>query len=61
MKEFQDQLNEWCHQQGMDIKKPPADKSKKKKPEKLSNQDLRDLMGTGRDTYCRRGGAIRRK
>lgn len=30
--------------------------------EKLSKHDLRELMGTNRDTYKRgRGGAIRRK
>jgi hypothetical protein len=29
--------------------------------EKLSERELKDLMGMNRDTYVRRGGAIRRK
>ncbi len=34
----------------------------KKKKEKFSDYDLRDLMGVNRDTYKRgKGGAIRRK
>lgn len=36
-------------------------KRKKKKNKKLSAYELRDLMGQNRDTYERRGGAIRRK
>ena len=62
MKELQDQLEQWSNQNGMAIKNPSEDNKKnKKKSEKLSKQDLRELMGTDRDTYCRRGGAIRRK
>lgn len=36
-------------------------KRKKKKSRKLNEYELRDLMGQNRDTYERRGGAIRRK
>jgi hypothetical protein len=42
---------------GEDKKKPV----KKPTTEKLSQQDLEELMGTKRDTYVRRNGAIRRK
>jgi hypothetical protein len=43
-----------------------ADKKKlnqvtKKKPEKLSPRDLRDLMGENRDTFKRVNGAIKRR
>lgn len=34
---------------------------KKKKTEKLSEHDLRDLMGTNRPTYKRHKGAYRQK
>ena len=37
------------------------EKINKIRKEKLSKQDLRELMGTNRDTYKRRNGAIRRK
>lgn len=37
------------------------EKLKKVRKEKLSKQDLRELMGTNRDTYKRHNGAIRRK
>ena len=37
------------------------EKINKIKKEKLSNRDLRELMGTNRDTYKRHNGAIRRK
>jgi hypothetical protein len=36
-------------------------KQKKKRKEKLSHQELIDLMGVNRDTYKRVRGAIRRK
>lgn len=35
--------------------------SKKKKKEKLSDRDLKELMGTNQATYRRHKGAIRRK
>jgi len=35
--------------------------SNKPKPEILTNKDLLELMGTKRDRYERRGGAVRRK
>jgi len=37
------------------------EKINKIRKEKLSKQDLRELMGTNRDTYKRHNGAIRRK
>jgi hypothetical protein len=37
------------------------EKLKKVRKEKLSKHDLRELMGTNRDTYKRHNGAIRRK
>ena len=35
--------------------------SKQPKPEILTDKDLKDLMGVHRDTYTRKGGAVRRK
>ena len=35
--------------------------SKQPKPEILTDKDLLELMGVNRDTYTRKGGAIRRK
>jgi hypothetical protein len=35
--------------------------TKKKKKEKLSDRDLKELMGTNQPTYRRHKGAIRRK
>jgi hypothetical protein len=49
------------------LKKMRKRRKKRKKPgdpfkEKLSERDLKDLMGLNRDTYSRgKGGAIRRK
>lgn len=37
------------------VRKP----EKNKKEKKLSERDLKDLMGTNRDTYKRVGGAVR--
>lgn len=34
---------------------------KKRNKQKLSRKEIHDLMGINRDTYERRGGAIRRK
>jgi hypothetical protein len=36
-------------------------KAKPKKKENLSFRDIEELMGTRRDTYERRNGAVRRK
>ncbi|QOY38791.1 hypothetical protein AWH56_005285 [Anaerobacillus isosaccharinicus] len=43
--------------------KPVKRKRKKKKRnvEKLTERDIKELMGQYRDTYERRGGAVRRK
>lgn len=32
-----------------------------KSPERMSRKDIEELMGTKRDTYVRRNGAVRRK
>lgn len=43
-------------------KKGPTEPAVKKAKERLSDRDLRELMGTNRDTYKRgKGGAIRKK
>jgi hypothetical protein len=34
---------------------------KKRKPEKLSTEDIKHLMGMDRQTYTRKNGAIRNK
>lgn len=41
--------------------KKKTSKPKQKKKEKLSFRDIEELMGTRRDTYERRNGAVRRK
>jgi len=46
--------------QKLDKVKSPKKKRKKKK-EILSFRDIEELMGTRRDTYERRNGAVRRK
>lgn len=40
-------------------KKKREDATRKKKTEKLSHRDLLDLMGTNRQIYEKRGGAVR--
>jgi hypothetical protein len=44
-------------------KKNPKEKpiTKQKKKENLSFKDIEELMGTRRDTYERKNGAVRRK
>jgi hypothetical protein len=42
-------------------KKKRKTKPKPKKKENLSFRDIEELMGTRRDTYERRNGAVRRK
>lgn len=40
----------------------PTEPAVKRTKERLSDRDLRELMGTNRDTYKRgKGGAIRKK
>lgn len=41
--------------------KSPKKKKRKKKQDNLSFRDWEDIMGTRRDTYERRNGAVRRK
>ncbi|MGY3717050.1 hypothetical protein ACWE42_16170 [Sutcliffiella cohnii] len=64
-KSLRDQLKDWKKQRALEkqskYKKKNATPSKKKE-EKLSDKDLRELMGTNRPTYARgRGGAYRQK
>ncbi|RHW38712.1 hypothetical protein D1B33_07515 [Lysinibacillus yapensis] len=40
---------------------PKTNKPKKRKQERLSERDWLEIMGTNRDTYTRKNGAIRRK
>ncbi|MEH7503274.1 hypothetical protein V7152_14895 [Neobacillus drentensis] len=44
-----------------DKQKRQLEKMKSPKKEKLSVRDIEELMGTRRDTYERRNGAVRRK
>ncbi|WBL16434.1 hypothetical protein [Sutcliffiella sp. NC1] len=64
-KSLRDQLKEWKKQHGFErqIKYKMINVTlSKKKEEKLSDRDLRELMGTNRPTYARgRGGAYRQK
>ncbi|MEC1106234.1 hypothetical protein [Bacillus velezensis] len=47
---------------GFKEKQPSSRKSTKKKPQKPTESDLRNLMGINRPTYKRgRGGAFRQK
>ncbi|WP_166460957.1 hypothetical protein [Bacillus velezensis] len=47
---------------GLKEKKPSSCKSIEKKPQKLTERDLENLMGVNRPTYKRgRGGAFRQK
>ncbi|THE13083.1 hypothetical protein E1I69_09440 [Bacillus timonensis] len=62
---FRDQLKQWKKENGMQHKDPPIVESPKKSPpkkmDKLSESDLRYLMGTGRPTYRRNKGALRQR
>jgi hypothetical protein len=56
MKCFKDQLRKWQHDNG---KKP---KEKKQKQERLSERDIRELMGMNKAIYRRGpGGAFRQR
>jgi hypothetical protein len=56
MKSFKDELRKW--QQS----KRKQEKPKKKQQEKLSEQDIKELMGMNRAIYSRgRGGAFRQR
>ncbi|MED3701268.1 hypothetical protein [Bacillus velezensis] len=47
---------------GFKEKKPSSRKSMEKKPQKLTERDLENLMGVNRPTYKRgRGGAFRQQ
>lgn len=48
-------------EQKQKLNKVKSPKKKKKKKEILSFRDIEELMGTRRDTYERRNGAVRRK
>lgn len=52
---LRDQLNQWKKKNSQQA--TPT----KKKPEKLSQRDLMDLMGTNRRGYTRKRGVIRQK
>jgi hypothetical protein len=51
---IEDRISKEKKQQLQKMKSP-------KKKEKLSTKDIEELMGTRRDTYERRNGAVRRK
>lgn len=61
MKTLQDQLKEKCHFKGQETEvKLKNGETWRRKQEKLSNRELRELMGINRPTYGRKkGGAIR--
>jgi hypothetical protein len=54
-----DHLSKDTKQKLNKVKSPK--KKRKKKQEHLSFRDWEDIMGTRRDTYERRNGAVRRK
>jgi hypothetical protein len=65
LKTLQQGLKEWAKRNNM---KSPREKHKKenttmqRKPEKLTNRDLRELMGTNMRTHRRgKGGSIRQR
>ena len=46
----------------MAMKKPKNEKPKNEKPKKkLKQREIEELMGTKRDTYKRKNGAVRRR
>ncbi|WP_169911205.1 hypothetical protein [Evansella clarkii] len=53
MRNLKTEMKRWKNQKQKN--KPKEDK------DKLSDRDLKDLMGINRRTYERRGGAIRQK
>ncbi|WP_432816086.1 hypothetical protein [Sutcliffiella horikoshii] len=53
---LRDQLNQWKKKNNQQEAIPT-----KKKPEKLSQRDLMDLMGTNKRGYTRKRGVIRQK
>ncbi|MEH7236770.1 hypothetical protein [Bacillus sp. JJ1562] len=62
---FRDQLKQWKKKNGMRHMDPQIWESPKESPpkkiDKLSESDLRYLMGTGRPTYRRNKGALRQR
>jgi hypothetical protein len=55
---FADHLSQ---EQKEQLEKAKSSKKKHKRKENLSFRDLEELMGTRRETYERRNGAVRRK
>jgi predicted Zn-dependent peptidase len=62
MKTIQDQLKKWKQQNPSPKKKHPLKTPQKPTEEKLSDRDIRSLMGMDRATYRRnKGGAYRQR
>ncbi|MBU5214937.1 hypothetical protein [Heyndrickxia oleronia] len=58
---LKDQLKQW-EKQHKDLIREGRQKNSKRKSGKLSDSEIKDLMGVNRDIYRRgKGGAIRRK
>lgn len=58
---LRDQLKLW-EKQHKDLIKESRRKNNKQKSERLSDSEIKELMGMNRDTYRRgKGGAIRRR
>ncbi|MDZ5712254.1 hypothetical protein [Jeotgalibacillus haloalkalitolerans] len=60
---FRDQLMHWASSNHIAVKRQPLQQEKKPRgKEKLSQRDLRELMGADRQTYVRkRGGALKQR
>ncbi|WP_338749818.1 hypothetical protein [Bacillus sp. FJAT-52991] len=59
---LKEQLKEWKrHHQEVKQKKKKWKKQPVRKPESLSESELRYLMGTGRPTYKRHRGSFRQR
>ncbi|KZE66781.1 hypothetical protein AWM68_20290 [Fictibacillus phosphorivorans] len=65
MNTLNDQLSMWKNKnQPVPVKKKKektSDKAQKAHSEKLSDRDIRELMGMNRPRYEKRGGAIRQR
>jgi len=58
--QFRDQLRHYKKKKG--IKTPSPKKKQHRKPEKLSQNDIKDLMGMDRPTYRRgKGGSMKQR
>lgn len=61
MKDIQGEMEKWAVANGVEVKKTEVLK-KKKSTEKLSERDLKKLMGVDQPTYRRvSGGAMRQR